>query len=58
MTAEQIMNNDAMWQTRERTAYDDYWPSRYATDSADWQESWVLHENALNAQGVMAEAMK
>ena len=59
MTARQIMDGSAMWDTRDRTASDYYWPIYRATDRADWLESGVLvRENTLNASRCMAEATK
>ena len=58
MTAEQIMNNDARWATWGRTARDCYWAIRPVTDYADGWESRVLIDGALDAEGIMEEAMK
>ena len=58
MTAEEIMNNDARWETCDRTAWNCDHATRYATDYADWWESWVLLEDTLDAEGIMEEAMK
>ena len=58
MTAYKIMNRDSMWGTWDRTVFDCNDATRNATDYADWRESGVLHENALDAEGFMAEAMK
>ena len=58
MTASEIMNNDARWETVEMTAWD-YDDAIYpATDNADWRESGVLQEDTLNAQGVMEEVFR
>ena len=58
MDARQIMNNDARWKARVRTAWNCHWAIIRATDYADWRESGVLCENALDARGIMQEAMK
>ena len=58
MTAWQIMNNDARWETVYRTASDCDYATCFTTDNADWLESRVLIEDTLNAGVIMAEAMK
>ena len=58
MTAEQIMNHAAMWDTQVRTARDCHCAILNVTDYADWEESWVLDEDTLSARGFMQEAMK
>ena len=58
MDARQIMNNDARWKARVRTAWNCHWAILNVTDYDDWRESGVLIENTLNAGGIMREAMK
>ena len=58
MKAYQIMNNDAMWETLERSASDCYYAIIRATDRADWWESWVIFEDTLNAGGFMTEVFR
>ena len=58
MTAKQIMNYGAEWETLGRTVSDCHYAIIRATDYADWRESGVLCENALDARGIMQEAMK
>ena len=58
MKAYQIMNRDAEWITRVRTVLDCDYAIRPATDPADWWESEVLVDGALNASRCMAEAIK
>ena len=58
MTAEQIMNESAMWQTLERTAaYCDI-AILLVTNNADWWDSDVLDEDTLDAEGFMEEVTK
>ena len=58
MTAKQIIRNSARWKTQYRTAGDCDNAILNVTDFDDWWESWVLYENTLRAQDIMAEATK
>ena len=58
MKAYQIMNNDAMWETLERSASDCYYAIYFVTDNADRLESGVIFEDTLRAQAIMEEVTK
>ena len=58
MTAWQIMDDHARWITRVRTASDYHCAIRNVTDHADLLESGVLIDGALDAWGVVEEAIK
>ena len=58
MKAYQIMNGNARWPTQDRTASDCDYAIIRATDRADWEESWVIFEDTLNAGGFMTEVFR
>ena len=58
MKAEKIMNNDARWETCDRTAWNCDDAICPVTNHADLRESWALHEDTLDARAIMGEATK
>ena len=57
-SAQQIMNERARRNTLERSAWNCDYAIYYATDSADWRESWVIGEDTLDAEGFMADVFR
>ena len=58
LAAYQIMSRIVAVRTQDRTEWHCDYAIRPVTDHADWLESRVLLEGALDAWGIMQEAMK
>lgn len=58
MKAYQIMDDSTEWRMWHNTAWNCDYAIYYATDSADWRESWVIGEDTLDAEGFMEEVTK